>query len=312
MKGILNKSQKLKVVEYPNQVSPCPKVSISVITYQHSKYIEKCLDGLLNQQTDFEFEILLSEDDSLDDTRDKCIKYAEKYPRNIRLFLQNRENNIAINGSPTGRFSFMYNYSQSNGEFFAMCEGDDYWTDPLKLQKQVDFLKKNSDFVLCFHPCTFLIEKDQSEDQLVEQSLNSIDYEYSVYNLLSKWNIPTASLVFRKTINSFPEWFTEVASGDIALVMLLSEKGKFKLLKEWMSVYRISGKGVSQDHSGYRMIHFRAVLYSKLNEFFNYRHEKEIYDALDSIYNEFSDKPKSELKLSLGERILKRSKKYFK
>ena len=128
---------------------------------------------------------------------------------------------------------------------------------------------------------------------------------------MTKWNIPTASLVFRKTIDSFPDWFTEVASGDIALVMLLYEKGKFKLMKDRMSVYRISGNGVSQFHSGYKMIHYRAVLYSKLNEYFNYRYEREIYDALDNIMNEFSGKSKTEQKKSLGDRIFKRSKKFF-
>ena len=283
-------------------------VSICILTYNHSKYIRKSLDSIIDQKVQFCFEILIHDDASTDRTSDIIKEYENIYPEIIKPIYQ-KNNKFSIEG---GGMNIRYNFPRAKGKYIAMCEGDDYWIDPLKLQKQVDFLEENSDFVLCFHPCTFLIEKDQSEDQLVEQSLESIDYDYTVFNLLSKWNIPTASLVFRNTIDQYPKWFSEVASGDIALVMLLFEKGKFKLLKERMSVYRISGNGVSQFHSGYRMIHYRALLYSKLNEFFNYMHEKEIYDALDSIYNEFSDKPKSELKISLGERILKRSKKYFK
>lgn len=144
--------QKAPVEEYPNHVSYVPLVSISVVTYQHKNYIRDCLDGILMQKTDFPFEILLGEDASTDGTREICIKYAEQHPDIIRLFLHDRVNNIIINGSPTGRFNFLYNLYSLRGKYIALCEGDDYWTDPLKLQKQIDFLERNKKFSLCSHP----------------------------------------------------------------------------------------------------------------------------------------------------------------
>ncbi|WP_417875627.1 glycosyltransferase family 2 protein [Winogradskyella sediminis] len=263
-----------------------PLVSVSVVTYNHVKYIKQCLDGILMQKTSFPFEIILGEDDSSDGTRAICKDYAERFPNKIRLFLRSRKDVIKINGKPTGRFNFMENLKACQGKYIAFCDGDDYWTDPFKLQKQVDFLERNPNYSICIHPCAVLNEKSK---KLSKQALNLIDYEYTIRNLLSYWRIATASVVIKRDENvSFPEWFTEVASGDIALLMLYYESGKIKLLRDYMSVYRITGNGVSQYHQKYRMIHYRAKLYSYLNEFFEYKYEKEIYDALNFVYNRFS------------------------
>jgi glycosyltransferase involved in cell wall biosynthesis len=268
-----------------------PIVSICVQTYNQKDYIKECLDGILMQKTTFPFEIILGEDESNDGTRDVCIEYAKKHPESINLYLRSRKDVININGNPTGRYNFMENLKTAKGKYIAICEGDDYWTDPLKLQKQVDFLESHSDYVLCFHPCKVLKEKGSSY-KLVNQNFKGIDYEYTVKNLLSFWNIPTASLMLKRDAAfEFPEWLTDVASADIALVMLYFQKGKFKLLKDYMSVYRITSKGVSNTHTSYRMIHYRAKLYAYLNEYFNYKYEKEIYDALYHIYSQFSDQP---------------------
>ena len=137
------KYQKAPVEEYPNQVLeavPEPVVSVQVSTYQHADFIRDCLDGILMQETDFPVEILIGEDESSDGTREICKAYADRHPDKIRLFLHRRENNIAIHGRPTGRFQSTYTRFKCRGTYIALCEGDDYWTDPLKLQKQVDFL----------------------------------------------------------------------------------------------------------------------------------------------------------------------------
>src|SRR5690606_21433837 len=132
--------QKVPVEEFPSNVPDSPKVSVLVQTYNHAPYIRQCLDGILMQETDFDFEILLGEDASTDGTREICIEYAQEHPDKIRLFLHSRENNISINGRPSGRFNFCNNLFEANGEYIAFCEGDDYWIDEFKLQKQMDFL----------------------------------------------------------------------------------------------------------------------------------------------------------------------------
>lgn len=153
-KAFRDKYQHAPVEEYPNrvcEVMPEPMVSVHVSTYQHAEFIRDCLDGVLMQETNFPFEIIIGEDESNDGTREICKEYADQYPEQIRLFLHRRENNIAIHGRPTGRFQFMYSYFVARGKYIATCEGDDYWTDPTKLQSQIDFMEKKKACSLSFH-----------------------------------------------------------------------------------------------------------------------------------------------------------------
>src|SRR6476659_4743748 len=145
------KYQKVPVDLFPNHVTAHPLVSVSAQTYQQVAYIKDCLEGILMQQTNFPFEILLGEDQSTDGTREICIEYAKRYPNKFRLFLHHRENNIKVSERPTAKFNFLYNLFSARGKYIAMCEGDDYWTDPLKLQKQVDEMEANLDINICSH-----------------------------------------------------------------------------------------------------------------------------------------------------------------
>lgn len=288
-----------------------PLVSVRFMVYNNEPYIREALESILMQKTEFKVEVVVGDDFSTDNTLQiiKSFKNTEKI--NIRIlnrpvggeYWRKRKNENA-----SVRINFIDIVENCRGKYIALLDGDDYWTDPLKLQKQVDFMEGNPEYVSCFHLCEIL--REDLQGQMNKLPLNLIKYDYTIKNLLSYWNIPTASIVFRNTEPlNFPSWFIEVASGDIALMMLLYEKGKFKLLEEYMSVYRISGKGVSISHSNYRMIHYRAVLYSHLNEFFNFKYEKDIYDALNYIYKKFSgiEKVKIQMKKeSLTARIKKK------
>lgn len=258
-----------------------PKVSVCMITYNHEATIAQAIDGVLCQKTDFEVEFVISNDASTDRTDALIRKHARPNDSIGIRYYDNKENKGMMN-------NFVFSLGLCNGEYIAICEGDDYWIDTLKLQKQVDFMDANPDYSVCFHPCQFLRELNNSEE-LTNQNLTDIKYEYTFQNLLQFWNIPTASLVLRNNafIKKLPKWFSEVASGDIPLVMLLFEAGKFKLLEDIMCVYRIKS-GASQSHIGYRMIHYRARLYAHLNEYFEFRYEQEIFDALNYIYLKFS------------------------
>lgn len=124
-----------------------PIVSICCITYNHAPFIRKCIDGFLMQKTSFSFEILIHDDCSTDGT-DLIIKeYAEKYP-NLIFPLYEEFNQYSLGGS--GKMD-MYNYRRSRAKYIATCEGDDYWTDPYKLQKQYDFMESHPDYSVCFH-----------------------------------------------------------------------------------------------------------------------------------------------------------------
>ena len=124
-----------------------PLVSVCCVTYNHAQFIRKCLDGFLMQQTDFPIEILIHDDCSTDGTTEIIRGYEAKYPDLI--FPLYEEENQYQQGK-VAEIDF-YNYRRACGKYIAYCEGDDYWTDPLKLQKQVDFMEANQEYSVCFH-----------------------------------------------------------------------------------------------------------------------------------------------------------------
>ncbi|MCB9361777.1 MAG: glycosyltransferase [Flavobacteriales bacterium] len=232
----------VEVKEYTNKVSESLIVSVCIQTYNHERFIGKCIDSVLMQKTTFPFEILLGEDESIDDTRKICTEYAIKYPNKIRLFLHSRKNTIFINGDATGRFNINYNLKNSNGKYIALCEGDDYWTDPLKLQKQVDFLESNPEYVACYGGCKHVDENDN----LIKKTRFS-HYASPTSDLLlrAQGAMITNSVMFRNVINGFPEVFTGVPSGDTILYHLLGFYGHGKFLPEIdYSAYRIHNGGI--------------------------------------------------------------------
>lgn len=260
-------------------------VSVCMITYGHELYIKEAIESVLMQHTDFDYELIITDDCSPDATENVVRSLIESHKNGHRIRYTKHKENLGMMPN------FVYTLKQCNGKYIALCEGDDYWTDPLKLQKQVDFLETNPDYIMCFHLCEFLRSGENSVNEVSKQSLGSVNYEFTIGNLLKYWNIPTAAVVYRNILPiHYPDWFTNVASGDIALLMLLYEQGKFKLFEEYMSVYRITGEGASKTHVNYKMIYYRAKLYTYLNEYFNYKYEKEIYDALNHIYKKFSEK----------------------
>lgn len=232
-----------KVEEYPNNVSNSPVVSVCVQTYQHASYIKDCLDGILMQKTDFPFEILLGEDASTDGTREICMEYAQKYPEKIKLFLHHRENNIKINGNPSGRFNMLYNLYSARGEHIAFCEGDDYWTDPLKLQKQVGFLENNNDYSFSFHPVKVKNEIKESNYAYPSPSKQTLLFK----DILKKHYIATCSIVFKSCYfqPSYPKFFFNCIMGDIPLELILVSKGKVYFFKEYMAIYRKNAGGIT-------------------------------------------------------------------
>lgn len=237
------KYQHKEVTEFPNHMVNDPVVSVCVITYNHVNYIKECLDGILMQRTGFSFEILLGDDASSDGTREICLEYAERYPDKMRFFLHHRENNIRISGNFTGRFNFLYNLYAAKGKYIALCEGDDYWTDPYKLQRQVDFLEEHQDYGLVFTDADIL---NQSTGELIRN-----------YNKTFKRRIPTGDVLkilgeknlYRSCTSMFLlELLDDYLSfipihnlrvGDVPLWMHIASKMKVGYIKESTTVYRV-------------------------------------------------------------------------
>jgi len=259
--------------EMTSVIAQVPLVSVCIQTYQHASFITQTIESVLMQKTDFPVEILLGEDESTDGTREICLEFADKYPDKIRLFLNERKNVIYIDGQPTGRWNFMNNLKQAKGKYIALLPGDDYWTSPDKLQRQVEFLEKNTNYSLCFHD-VYIHAEGQIPLRFPDITGKT---RFILTDLFDHWFIPTCSAVFRNKI-SFPSWFTDVASGDIALLFLAAEQGDFHYMHEALGTYRRHPGGISRTHIYYKKVIDMTRLYHYIDLYF----EKEYREFANS------------------------------
>jgi len=210
-------------------------VSVCMITYNHEKYISQAIESILTQKVNFPIELVIGEDNSSDNTRKICILYYEKYPDIIKLRLSDKNLGMMPN--------FIENLKACKGNYIALLEGDDYWTDPLKLQKQVDFLELNPDYVMCCH--NVKIEKNNGEIEYISDKLKVKKETYTMEDLCSDMSIHTSSLLYRNNLlKEFPDMLYKCTIGDFALRILIAEHGKTKYMDEVMSAYRIHSGGI--------------------------------------------------------------------
>ena len=213
-----------------------PLVSVICITYNHAPYLRQCLDGILMQQTSFPFEVVINDDCSTDGSTEIIREYVEKYP-NIIVPVFHKENQY----SKGPNVAVTYWMKEARGKYWAATETDDYWTDPLKLQKQVDYLEAHPDCVLCFTNADVI--SDSEEERNMYNHLEERDY--SAIALYKKWSIPTTTVMWRNILNYPIETFKDVYFGDIFLFLNLATKGKVHCLNQKTGVYRRNEGGVS-------------------------------------------------------------------
>lgn len=236
---MINKTQDEIIKDWKNTSSSDPLVSISCITYNHINYIEQCLDGFLEQETDYPFEILIHDDCSTDGTTEIIQKYSTKYPDIIKPMYETE--NQYQKGKPAG--SLIWNIPRAKGKYIALCEGDDYWIDENKLQMQVDFLENNPEYTMCFHDAVVVNELENEVDSF---SYHVIEKDYSATELFENWVVPTASMLFKKEILCYKLADREnFIAGDIVLVEQACVYGKVHGFKKKMSVYRIQENGLT-------------------------------------------------------------------
>lgn len=263
------KYQKKEVREYPNRVTSTPLISVMVQTYKHQEFIKDCLESILKQETEFTFEILLGEDGSTDATRDICIEYAENYPEKIRLFLHHPENKIKVLNILTGNFNALYNFFSARGKFIAFCEGDDFWKDPTKLQKQVDLLRSNSEIVLTYH--SFIEVNKKGEPLRKELILQQPRQDITQENLKKLTFHPLLSTTcFRNIIReNIPEEMPGVINVDSFLFSLLGTYGEGKFLETISpSIYRRHQNGMWSGKRKEFGLRSKVLSYERLLEFY--------------------------------------------
>lgn len=211
-------------------------VSISCITYNHAPYIRQCLEGFMMQQTNFAFEVLIHDDASTDGTTEIIKEYEARYPDVIKPIYE--EENQWVKGR---RGSAVFNFPRARGKYIALCEGDDYWTDPLKLQKQVDFLESNITYALCCHRFKTLIGRNAEDTFNYLQDISHFDLNYFIDS--DKWLVQTLTLMFRSSMFNVDEYNSYSDSKDVTLIYYLLKHGDGYLLQDDMGVYRIHDSG---------------------------------------------------------------------
>lgn len=268
-----------------------PFVSVFMMAYNHEKYISEAIEGVLMQNTNFDFDIVIGEDCSTDNTRQIILDYQRKYPGKFKLLLH--KENI---GAMANQMAVL---QACTGKYIAICEGDDYWTDPLKLQKQVDFLEDNNGFAICF---TNSLIKNEKNGQFIIAKKNIWDVaetkELLTHNSLEGplfgevLNSPghTSTVVFKKVcVDYLPAWLSECFIGDEPLFLIISKYGKAKFINDICTVYRQTFNGISTVNFDYETDYKgRIFMYQKLKEFFGSDMKKDISVLISRYYIKLS------------------------
>lgn len=234
-------------------------VSIRCLVYNHEPYLRQCLDGFVMQKTKFRFEAIVHDDASTDNSAAIIREYAEKYPHIIKPILET-ENLYSKHDGSLKRIMD----SHTRGKYIALCEGDDYWTDPNKLQKQVEYMESHPECTLCFHDVYIKVEKGR-EYWDVFGKLE--DREYTINDAIKRWVVPTCSMVIRKEIfNKVPN-NNKFRVGDNVIVYTCLTYGKIRCFAQKMGAYRLTATswigGQSDKSQRYQFIsHYEGLLES--------------------------------------------------
>ena len=223
-----------------------PRVTVVCITYNQENYLAKALDGFVSQQTNFPFRVFVGNDCSTDGTAEVLKRYAENYPDLIIPF--NRRENM---GAQRNLIDLC---ERAESEYIAFCEGDDFWIDESKLQKQYDFMERHKDFRACFHDTEILVEdlghkwflaKDYSntDDGKMRWSTGHKSFlvkdSYTIEDYIPCGFVHTSSMFFRWDYSlTIPDWYYQHIVGDYTIWALQIGLGRFGYINETMSVYR--------------------------------------------------------------------------
>ncbi len=219
-----------------------PLVSVICLTFNHEKYIRECLDGFMVQETDFPFEVIIHDDASTDGTAGIIREYELARPDIFKPIYQ-RANQFTQNVDAVKKFIF----PRIKGTYAAWCEGDDYWTDPLKLQKQIGFLRNHPDYAVCFHPVEVRWEDGREENTFFPApEMRFFKSDLSLQDLLKRNFIQTNSAVYRWRFHTdSPDLLPDfILPGDWYLHLLHAETGKIRYMDDVMAVYRRHADGL--------------------------------------------------------------------
>ncbi len=216
-----------------------PKVSVCMITYGHEKFIEEAINGVLMQKADFDIELLISNDASPDKTDEIIKSIIQNHPRGSWIKYIKHESNIGM------MLNFQFALEATTGQYIALCDGDDYWTDPLKIQKQVEFLEVNRQAAGCFHHASFVDEKGEIINEIYNSHVSNLPYynQEDCLTILGS-SYATCSLLFRsEVLADLPKVLIPELCDEL-LDIVITEKGSLYFLNFNGANYRFQSSGV--------------------------------------------------------------------
>jgi len=282
------------------------KVSVLVLAYNQESYVTQAIDSILMQEVAFDYEIVIGEDASTDRTRQVVLGFQKRYPDRIRVLLREavdaeRDRAVGLGG----KTNFVHSLRACRGHYIALLDGDDYWTDTHKLQKQVDFLDTHPDFAICCHNVTMFYEDGSKEP------VNLIPPDYrevsTIEDLFFVNFIPTCSAVFRRGLfRELPAWFFTLKLGDWPLHILNARHGKIKYIDEVMGAYRVHQAGVWSSQSPVDRLLELVKMVDYLDDYLNHKYRKQIRSAKANWYHEIAEICYTQHEVALGRTYLAR------
>lgn len=281
-------------------------LAIRCLVYNHESYLRQCLDGFVKQKTNFRFVAIVHDDVSTDNSAAIIREYADKYPDIIKPIFE-IENQYSKHDGSLQRIMNKA-IDDIGAKYVAYCEGDDYWTDELKLQEQVDFLESHPDYSMCCHGADVLNETLRHVDCACEHMTTR---EYFPEDAFPSWQIPTASIVYRKKeVDAYPiHNKLKYVAGDVVLILKCMHVGRVWGFADHMSVYRMNQGGAtskSLDLNGQLRLcrHYEALIqnfpmintdychrYIAMTHYTNFRHSKEFKTKIRSLWIAIKNKP---------------------
>ncbi|MCR6545242.1 glycosyltransferase [Dehalobacterium formicoaceticum] len=252
-------------------------VSVICITYNHENYIGDAIEGFIMQQTDFDFEILIGEDCSTDGTRKVIESYANQYPEKIKLITSDQNVGMIEN--------YRRVYAKSSGKYIAECEGDDYWTDPQKLQKQVDFMEAHPECSMCFHAAEVIDVRNNTRVAYIRPFNKTHILPENNFFYGGGPKCPTASVIYvRELMKNPPQFYHEALVGDFAFSLVMLASGRIGYMDEVMSVRNlwVPGSWVTKyNHESTKedKVHHLQGMIKTLNGFNEFSHGKWEYEV---------------------------------
>ena len=231
-------------------------VSVRLMVYNHEPYIREAIEGILKQRTNFLVEVVIGDDFSTD----KSLEIIREYENTSNIHFKILERKVGdeywVNRQKLGRLHNFYNIIENcTGKYIALLDGDDYWTDPLKLQKQADFLEENQEYAGCFHKIKALMGDKIVEDIDIENRYDKVKVKDKItrMDLLQEGNfIHSCSFMYRNIDFVFSDELTQSPVGDILFFLNICSNGHLKRIDEYMAVYR-RGTGIYSSLSSVEM-----------------------------------------------------------